>query len=248
MKIIASDYDGTLNHGGIDDVKRAAISKWRACGNVFALISGRGVADVLLIQKKEKFECDYLIADNGAVILTPDGTVVSDIRCDGEITKPLLKHLFEKGCPWGSVQTAESFKVFADAVEIEEDEEGYTLDDMPEVQYFNQISTMLPDFEKASEVTESVREKFSDVLNPLQNGTCIDIVGANMNKAKGLYILLDLLNAEYGDLIAVGDNINDTDMIAEFKSYAMENAVESIKELADYITPGITELIERELS
>ena len=29
MKIIATDYDGTLNHGGIDDRKRNAIKKWR---------------------------------------------------------------------------------------------------------------------------------------------------------------------------------------------------------------------------
>ena len=37
MKIIASDYDGTLNHGGIDDKKREAIKKWRDAGNVLRL-------------------------------------------------------------------------------------------------------------------------------------------------------------------------------------------------------------------
>lgn len=45
----------------------------------------------------------------------------------------------------------------------------------------------------------------------------------------------------------IDDNINDTHMIAEFRSYAMENAVQSIKNIADYITPGVTELIEKEL-
>ena len=34
MKIIGSDYDGTLSHGGIDDVKRQAIADWRAAGNI----------------------------------------------------------------------------------------------------------------------------------------------------------------------------------------------------------------------
>ena len=29
MKIIATDYDGTLNHNGIDDKKRSAIMEWR---------------------------------------------------------------------------------------------------------------------------------------------------------------------------------------------------------------------------
>ena len=47
MKIIASDYDGTLNHGGIDDIKRNAISEWRKAGNLFGLVSGRGAPDLI---------------------------------------------------------------------------------------------------------------------------------------------------------------------------------------------------------
>ena len=102
-------------------------------------------------------------------------------------------------------------------------------------------------FEEAAKVTAAIKEKFGDVLNPLQNGNCIDIVSVNMNKAKGIYKFIELLGAEYSDVITVGDNINDKDMIKEFRSYAMENAVPLIKELADYETSGITELIEREL-
>lgn len=40
MKIIGSDYDGTLNHNGIGKKKKKALQKWRDKGNVFALISG----------------------------------------------------------------------------------------------------------------------------------------------------------------------------------------------------------------
>ena len=93
----------------------------------------------------------------------------------------------------------------------------------------------------------AVYHKYKDVLNPLQNGTCIDIVPASVNKAQGIYALLDVVGGKYEDVIAVGDNINDTHMIAEFRSYAMANGVESIKELADEITESITELIYKEL-
>ncbi len=84
-------------------------------------------------------------------------------------------------------------------------------------------------------------------FNPLQNGRCIDIVPVGMDKAQGIYSLLELVGGQYSDVIAVGDNINDKAMIAEFRSYAMENGVESIKALADYIITDITELIEREI-
>ena len=245
MKIIGSDYDGTLNHNGIDDKKLKAIEKWRKAGNIFALISGRGAEDVLNIYEEKQFGCDYLIADNGAVIMKTDGTVVSDVICDKDLIKPLLKLLFESGCVFGSVHAEKSFVVCNDETVCKEGE--YTQENMPEASYFTQISTMLDDFDSAKDVTENIRKNFGDRLNPLQNGRCIDIVRADMNKAKGLYLLMDIVGAEYDDVIAVGDNINDEDMIREFKSYAMENGVDSVKELADYVTPGIAELIEKEM-
>lgn len=246
MKIIGSDYDGTLNHGGIDETKKNAIEKWRSKGNIFALVSGRGSDDVLKIYREKQFDCDYLIANNGALILRTDGSVISDVRCSGSLLKPLLKALFENGCPWGVIQTDYLCKVYA-AEKTGDYVPEYTFGDMPDISCFNQVSTILPDYETAEKVTENIRRLFGDYLNPLQNGVCIDIVSAEINKAKGLYILADILGAEYDDIIAVGDNINDADMIKEFRSYAMENGVDSIKELADFITPGVTELIEKEL-
>lgn len=246
MKIIASDYDGTLNHGGIDDNKRAAIKKWRDSGNVFAIVSGRGMEDALSILKKDNLEIDYFVATNGAIILNSEGKKVSDIRCDGDIAKPLLKLLFECGCPWGCVLTDFPCMIYADKNKCKESGE-YTLENAPSISYFNQISTALPDYETAEKVTAIIKENFGTLVNPLQNGTCIDIIRGDMDKAKGIYLLLDILNAKYEDVIAVGDNINDTAMIKEFRSYAMDNGVEAIKMSADSTIAGITELIEKEL-
>lgn len=245
MKIIASDYDGTLNHGGIDDKKRDAIKRWRKAGNMFGLVSGRGKTDLLKIPKHDNFECDFLLGCNGAVIISTDGTVLLESRCDGAIAKPLLKFIFDLGCTWANVQT--SFDCIIDEDDDKRLKNEFTLATVPEIEYFNQISTILPDADAAARVTAAIKEKFGDYLNPLQNGQCIDIVAADMNKAKGLYDFLELTGASYDDLITVGDNINDTHMIAEFRSYSMENAVQSIKELADYEIKGITELIEKEL-
>ena len=246
MKIIGSDYDGTLNHNGIDDAKRKTIEKWRAAGNVFAIVSGRGVEDMVKIYAEKKFGCDYFVADSGAVIMTPDGTVISEVRCDGSIAKPLITKLFEIGCDSAFVHTEFPCSIFADEEDVKE-KCGIPFEDMPEIPWFTQISTFLPDLESADRVTATIRELFGDKVNPMQNGTCIDIVRNDMNKAKGLYILAEHLGAKYEDIIAVGDNTNDRDMIAEFRSYAMENGNDLIKELADYIISDVTELIEKEL-
>ena len=42
MKILGSDLDGTFGHGGINEAKLAAVRDWRAAGNKFGIISGRG--------------------------------------------------------------------------------------------------------------------------------------------------------------------------------------------------------------
>lgn len=244
MKIIATDYDGTLNHGGIDDRKRNAIKKWRYAGNLFGIVSGRGLADLVEIPVRQEFECDFLLASNGAVAAKADGTVLAESRCNGALAKPLIEFMFSLGCTWASVHTA--FRCIVDENDDERQEDEFTFATLPEISYFNQISTILPDDESAERVTAAIKEKFVGVLNPLQNGRCIDVVSADMNKAKGLYVYLDIVGAGYDDIVTVGDNINDTHMIAEFRSYAMENAVQSIKDIADYITPGITELIEAE--
>ena len=246
VKIIGSDYDGTLNHNGIDEKKKQKLQLWRSKGNVFALISGRFREDVIDLYAEQQFPCDYLIADNGAVIMKTDGTVVSQIRCDGALAAPLIKALHGWGCRWAKADTDFVCKVYAKETDLEE-ETDFTLETMPEVPYFYQISTALPDFETAARVTTLIDEHFGNKLNALQNGTCIDIVRADMNKAQGLRILADYLGADYSGIIAVGDNINDSDMIREFRSYAMENGVDSIKALADFITPGVGELIEKEL-
>ena len=246
MKIIASDYDGTLNHGGITDEKRAAIRKWQDAGNVFAIVSGRGPVDALRIQTDDNLQVDYFIANNGAVIMTPDGKRVSDVRCDGSLAVPLVKLLFESGCTWAHVQTDFPCRVYADEKDCKTDGQ-YTLETMPPVSFFNQINTQLPDYDSSARVTAIVKEHFGEYLNPMQNGDCLDIIRADMDKAKGIYLLLDILGAKHEDVIAVGDNINDSAMIAEFRSYAMANGVDEIKNMADDVIDGITELIEKEI-
>lgn len=248
LKIIATDYDGTLNHGGIDEKKKNAISRWRKAGNIFSVISGRGAPDLIKTYNENPFECDYLIADNGAVIMKTVGEIVCEDKIDVSVTKPFLEFLFEQGCKWGYVQTSFPCRVFKDEdFEKYDKDECYTVDELPEFEYVYQINTALDSFEESAKVTQAIKDAFGDVLNPLQNGSCLDIVSVNMDKAKGIYKFIELLGAEHSDVITVGDNINDKDMIKEFRSYAMENAVPLIKELADYETPGITELIEKEL-
>lgn len=244
MKIIASDYDGTFNRNGITEYKKEKLSEWRNSGNLFGIISGRGYPSLMECIQSHPFEYDFLVCNNGGVIYNTDGKIMFEARCDGENARPFIEDLFLWGCPFACIDKDIPIRVVNTADPIDDDEIYFS--DLPEIEYFNQISTELKTVEDAAEVVKKIEGKYSNILTPLQNGNCIDIVPAGVNKAQGLYSLLEVIGGSYEDIIAVGDDINDTHMIAEFRSYAMENGVDSIKELADYIVKDITEVMIKE--
>ena len=175
------------------------------------------------------------------------GDVVHTDYCDLAQLRPLIEYLYELGCPVGLVHSVNYFNVFPDESRCT-GERAYTIDNMPPIPYFTQVSTFLHSFEEAAAVSAKVRDRFGTFFNPMQNGLNVDIVRADVNKATGLYRLMELVGAEYGDVITVGDNVNDWDMIKEFRSYAMESGVQAIRDLATFVTPGVAELIDRELA
>lgn len=64
-----------------------------------------------------------------------------------------------------------------------------------------------------------------------------DVVLKNINKGTGLRDLMKHLNLKKEDVVCIGDNYNDLDMMEEAGyRIAMGNAVEKVKEIADFVT------------
>ena len=72
MRIIGSDYDGTLTAGGVDGRKLAAITAWQKAGNCFALVTGRAMASMQDIRNEHQLNIDYYLCCNGGVLLDRD--------------------------------------------------------------------------------------------------------------------------------------------------------------------------------
>lgn len=247
MKILGSDFDGTLNYGGVDAAKCAAIGDWRGAGNLFGLVSGRGPA--FLQSLKEQYpalEMDFLVAYNGAFIVDAEGKTLDTTVCDRVPAHELTAALHGWGCPFVYVNGPDSYTVRRDGEPLREGE--CALSDLPrDLPWFHQISVQLQTVAEAEAVTQRVKEAYGGRLNPLQNGICIDIVAHAVNKAEGLRKLAALYGGTDGDIIAVGDNLNDLDMLRAFRSYAMENGVEEVKRVAGQTVDSVTALIRREL-
>jgi HAD superfamily hydrolase (TIGR01484 family) len=251
MKILGSDYDGTLNYGGIDEEKIAAIQKWRAAGNLFGIVTGRGVEFCKkLLEIAPRLEYDFLVACNGGYITNDKGALIYEMRCDSLPIAEFAKDLLDLGCKHIHVNGTQYVCVVEDKENLPfliPENQLYFVEEIPSMEYFNQISVQLPSVEEAALLTKKISEKYKQWVTPLQNGICIDIVPLGINKMQGLYRVMEYFHCAYEDVITVGDNFNDEDMIREFRSYAMENAVKEIRDLADETIGSVTELLEKEL-
>jgi HAD superfamily hydrolase (TIGR01484 family) len=252
MKILGSDYDGTFALGGIGEAKLSAVSEWRKAGNKFGIISGRRVNFLQeLLQEHPKLELDFFAACSGAYIVDSNKTVIYQACCSSVSVASLVTDLIS----WGAKSVHITYEnkdlnVFEKMEDIPPETSktnSCLLKDMPYIECFHQVTAVCATLKESTAVVKQIQNNYGQWLNPLYNGYSIDIVDIGVNKAQGLYRVMEFFGGSYNDVIAVGDNINDAEMIREFYSYAMENAPEQIRSLANCVVSDVTELLEKEL-
>lgn len=251
MKILGSDYDGTFTVGGIDEKKISAIRKWQKAGNKFGIVSGRnGGFRQFLLEQYPELKLDFFIGCNGAYILDEKGDLLYTKRCEEVSALDFAKTLLSWGSPFVHI-VADKYRCAVTDMKNRpsfiEEKDTLLLKDFPPLPYFHLVSVECDSPSGAAATVERIRAEYGEYLNPMQNAHCLDVVPIGVNKATGLYRVMEYFGGAYEDVIAVGDNFNDMDMIKEFRSYAMANGVEEIKATANGIVTDIPELIEKEL-
>ncbi len=230
MYILASDYDGTLTqHGTISDKDKAAITAWRNAGNLFGVNTGRGYSGIKKELERHQVDYDYLLCNNGGLIYENEAKPVEQNTADGTVLPPLVSLILETGgfhatigriemdrevCYWISENTAP--KLGAEFIRI-------SADDLNEITYFTQISTQYEQEEQANQCTQQINELFGDKVTAFQNGVCIDIVPVGVNKATGLLRYMHLKQVPKDNVLVIGDNFNDLDMILEFNGFSVNS-------------------------
>lgn len=94
--------------------------------------------------------------------------------------------------------------------------------------------------ERSDSVLEEINQLFNGHVQAVSSGYgCIDILQAGIHKAWGLQELLKRWDIKAEEIMAFGDSENDVEMLElAGVSYAMENAEETVKEVATKIAPA----------
>ena len=235
MKIIASDYDGTISYRGmVSEEDKAAIKKFRASGNKFGIVTGRDV-EVAQWIGLDGFEYDFIISCTGAFIRGSDGEV---LYCKKGKTGEFIEELINK-----AKELKVRFFTIGDVLEKHYlDVSGKIPPTFHKLSEFTHANANFPSDEIAQQFTDYVNTNYSDKISAYRNGCHVDMPPAGTSKVSGIYVYAERF--ENPEIYTVGDNFNDLPMIKEFCGYAVSNAVDSLKAAAKRQCGRICDMIE----
>ena len=235
MKIIASDYDGTINYHGISDRDKEAIKKFRKEGNKFGIVTGRDVEVSQWIMQEKGVEFDFLICCTGGVIRSGEGDILYAKKGEvGDFFYEIANKAVELGANFFTVGDTMN-KCYVDTL-------GKIPADFSMLKTFTHSNVGFKTNEGAKQFLDFVRENYSDKISAYQNGWHVDMPPVNTSKVTGVYEYAKRF--ENAEIYAVGDNVNDIEMVKEFDGFAVSNAVEELKAVAKHQCDRIADMIE----
>ena len=255
LKIVASDFDGTLfreQKFSAEDL--TAIKNWRAAGNKFGLVTGRCYPMLIPHLQEADLTIDFAICDNGAIIFDGAGKIIFET----EIPKEILLELFNE--PFLKKSLHFLFEAADEVFCVNVKENSWVVKERPLWEFFltttdaaqvktlpkkiNQFALGFESSEEAQEVADFLNEKFGDVIFAQKNTRSLDIVIAGINKASGVENLLRVCNWD-GKIFVIGDESNDLPMIKKFGGYTVSTAKDFVKREATEIFDSVGAMLNR---
>lgn len=229
MKIICLDCDGTLinDKNELTDYSYKVLKK--LCkNNIIVYATGRNLKDFLFPFKKRKVLGDYLVSNHGAVIY--------DLKNDFNVYKKFVidKKDFEN---YYNTIIKNGFKNFRLGKLPDNNLNKYlklNKDILSVDMYFNQ-----KDVEKVYELLKNNNKISTFIMQDSFNDyKWICSQSTECDKGYAISYLIKRKNL-IGELICIGDSINDLSMlnIADIK-VAMGNALDIVKQKCDYVAPS----------
>lgn len=242
-----------------------AIKKAEEMGIKFAISTGRMYEDVKPLLDKCKLRCQCIVL-NGGEYIDEDGNVLEGIYIDKEDAREIIntiikekivaeiytnKGLYTVNTKEESLtEVAYRIKAFdpetsyKDAIELAKTHPHFI-----NLNYITDIDEFLNSdikigkfvaFYNDEETTAKVKRKLEAIGGLAITSTFTkNIEINNKNAQKGLILakVAEKMGIKREEVIVFGDSFNDYSMFTEFtESFAMENAVPKIKEVAKYVT------------
>ena len=247
IKLAVFDVDGTLlSHESwtIPDSAISAIKQLREKGIKIAIASGRPYYMMKSVTSVG-IEMDYILACNGHAVYDEKGEIIVGETFTYQQVEDLTKFCVENDyiLSWKFTNGNYIYNRYEDLVEIHQ---KLQLDlkfalDCPtrdrhkcELPYGGVVYGPVVEFMNYQETKDK-----GIVFLPFEKDS-FDVSLANVSKGSGLKHLLERIDISFDECIAIGDALNDVEMVQECGiGVAMKNCAPELLEVADYETDTI---------
>lgn len=250
-KLIALDIDGTLLNSKKEVTTEVfdAIQNAKQKGVKVVLTTGRPLPGVKTLLKELQLnnEKNYVITFNGGLIQEiTSQDVISSIEMTHEDFNYIYNELAKKHNIKIHINTMDSLVVPYTEIPkytvLESKTNNIPVICMNESDINSDLTyckiMLLEEPEVIDDIIPKIPKKFYDKYNIVRSAPfCLEVLNKKVSKGSGLKALCNQLGIDSSEVIAVGDEENDTQMI-EFAGLgvAMGNARDSIKKIANHIT------------
>lgn len=250
MKILASDYDGTLRiseYVGEEDKK--AIHDFRNAGNQFGIVTGRSIESLKKEIEVNNLEYDFIITNNGGVIYDKSFNLLQCLYMNFDQALDIITYIKTLDCASYVINDGyHRYKYVIDENQIDHkygnvqasDEHTEKVLDRGKIA---QLVISLNDQMMAEEIAHYINTNFKGYAVAYVNVNCVDIVPDGVSKAEGLYFIEDEMEYDHDDIYAIGDSFNDLPMLEEFHGCTLTHARSVIKEQADKVYDSVADCI-----
>lgn len=244
IKLIATDMDGTL----LNDDKVFApnlfeiIRKLKQENVLFAIASGRQYAGLVKIFDEVKNDILFICQNGGHIVY--QGKTLYTCNMDKSFTDKVIAEARK-------IKDAEILACTAEKAYIENPSERFmgelgqylislvTVEDLTKTEEFIKVS--LCDFqETANNSAPIMLEKFKEQAQLCISGPkWFDVNSLITHKGNAIKFIQEKFNISSEETMVFGDNFNDLEMFkTAYYSYAMENAIDEIKQQSRFIAPS----------
>lgn len=255
MKLLATDYDGTLKYAKTimsEDLK--SIEAWKQAGNEFVIVTGRSKESIDAQIEKYHVPCDYLVTNNGGMVFDKDGKVLLSNYLNFDVCIDIL-HGIKK---YDSVISyVVNDGIHRHRIVLQENMEDHRYPNLKpdlseaellDMSHFAQIVLSMENTNAALEIASKINDLYYDQVVAYPNNFVVDIVPKGISKATGLDFLIAYANIDEENVYTIGDGHNDIPLI-EFGSHGsvISSADAEVKMHALKEYDSVHDLIEKNI-
>lgn len=244
-RIVALDVDGTMVdwENRMSDAVRDAVHALKDTGVHVVISTGRAIPGVLDAARNLRLDDGIAVASNGAVVHTYSPVdVVHSVTFDAsEAVRRVLEHVPDALVAVEEVGTGYRISAPFPEWEIEGSVTIQTIEELV-AEPVTRVIIRAPehDVEEFGRLVHGLG--LNEVNYNIGYTAWLDIAPEGVSKASGLEVVCERLGVDRADVLAVGDGMNDYDMLRwAGRGVAMGQGSDELKAVADDVTGTVLE-------